>query len=189
MWGHAGARRAQSRRNVAIRLPSPLTCAPPPPPLFTDVSSGPELCQRGGEQALPRSPDGAAGEETEEKRYLLACCRLTGRGGGEVTRFLPIWRRKRAAEPPSWSFCLLDQTSLERVTFPSVRSRRTTQEKAHSSHPVAPPITQPGAGLIRLFFAWFCSLRSLLASACGDASTLSVFIKKNALLAHVRWPA
>lgn len=45
------------------------------PSSFTDVSSGSELRQRGGDQAFPQSLDGADGQETEEKRYLLSRCR------------------------------------------------------------------------------------------------------------------
>lgn len=57
----------------SLGRPPPLT--DPPPSSFADVSSGSELRQRGGDQAFPQSRDGAAGQETEEKRYLLSRCR------------------------------------------------------------------------------------------------------------------
>lgn len=82
---------------------SPLTCAFLC--AFTDVSSGSELCQRGGDQAFPWSPDGAAGEETEEKRYLLACCRLTEEN--DMIPFNLVLKMKRASSYPTFYFRLV----------------------------------------------------------------------------------
>lgn len=37
--------------------------------VFADMSSGSELCQRGGDEAFPRSRGRADGEKTEENWY------------------------------------------------------------------------------------------------------------------------